>query len=245
LIGLAKLYYNTKRKANKLKKHNAELQDATNPDGVLQRMTTLMSGRETPRGSSRDTATLGAAGGSMYQYGVGGGAGGASSYIGGGTTLIGSGAHTHHLYTTQPRDLKEHGRDYEAEELAKYNALQHYNEANRRGELDGTPTHPRSPYHSPRQSPHYSPIYDQHTRSPHRSLVYDNHTRAPVHSPIRSPVYQERSPIYDDSESDYRSQRVMRNWGNEEEEDTIVVGGLGELSMKDSGRDSWEGRWGV
>ena len=194
-----------------------------------------MSGCDTPERSLHDTATLGAAGGLMYAYGGGHGAGGASTYIAGGTTLIGSAARApHHPYMTQPQDLKEHGHDYDAEGLAKYNALQRYNEAHRGEELDDTPTHPRSPYHSPHhQSPHRSPVYDNHARSP---------VRSPFNSPIRSPNYQERSPIYDDAESDYRSQRAMRNWDADEEEDTTVVGGSGESHR---GRDSWEGRWDV
>ena len=41
---LAKLYYSTKKKATRLRIENAELADATNPDGASRRITALMSG---------------------------------------------------------------------------------------------------------------------------------------------------------------------------------------------------------
>jgi hypothetical protein len=246
LAVLVKLYHDTKRKANKLKVYNAELQDATNPEGALRRINTLMSGHSTPEDD--DTEPMGASlhsghGQSTYN------GGGTSTYVGD-TMLIGSGVppsrvgYSSPVYATQPQDLGDHGfdsqgtHDYEAEELAKYTALQHYNNtsghAPGRRDLDGAPTQHRSPHHSP--------VYDHHTRFPVRSLVYDHHTRSPHHSPVygqTSPVYHQRSPIYDDAESDYQSQRAIRNW--DEEEDT-AVGGLAETRTANEsyreGRDS-------
>ncbi|EUC41656.1 hypothetical protein COCMIDRAFT_105556 [Bipolaris oryzae ATCC 44560] len=44
LIGLTKLYYDTRKKAKQLRVANAQLEDATNPDGVSNRIVTLMAG---------------------------------------------------------------------------------------------------------------------------------------------------------------------------------------------------------
>jgi hypothetical protein len=242
--------------------YNAELQDATNPEGVLRRINTLMSGHETP--GDEGTATLGAAERSLRAALSTYNGGGASTYVGG-TKLVGSGVPPsrvgYPVYASQLQDLKEYdGRDggahdeYEAEELAKYNALREFNSARERQELDDMATGHRSPHHSHvydshTRSPHHSPVYDHHTRSPHRSPVYDHHTRSLHQPPVHEqgiPVYQQRSPIYDDAESDYRSQRAVRNW----DKDETVVGGVGETrtvneSYRDrGGRDSWDERYG-
>jgi hypothetical protein len=223
----------------------------------------LMSGHETP--GDEGTATLGAAERSLRAApSTYNGGGGASTYVDG-TTLVGSGVPPsrvgYPVYASQLQDMKEYdGRDgdahhdYEGEELAKYNALREYNSARERQELDGTATRLQSPHHSPvydqyTHSLHHSPVYNTHTRSPHRSPVYNHHSNAPHHSPVHepmSPVYHQRSPIYDDAESDYRSQRATRNW----DEDETVFGGLGETrtvneSYRDrGGRDSWDERYG-
>jgi hypothetical protein len=245
--------------------YNAELQDATNPEGALRRINTLMSGHDTPE--DEGTATLGAAERSMRAApSTYNGRGGASTYIGG-TTLFGSGIPPsragYPVYASQLQDLKEYGHEaganeYEAEELAKYNALREYNSNRERQDVDGMATGYRSPHVSPvydnyTRSPHRSPIYDHNTRSPHYSPVYDHYSNPPHHPPVHSPVdehttpvYHQRSPIYDDAESDYRSQRAVRNW----DEDETVVRGLGETkSVNESyrdrrGRDSWDERYG-
>lgn len=48
LLCLAKLYWNTRKKASRLRVENAQLHDATNPEGVSRRITALMSGTYTP-----------------------------------------------------------------------------------------------------------------------------------------------------------------------------------------------------
>ncbi|XP_014561361.1 hypothetical protein COCVIDRAFT_87112 [Bipolaris victoriae FI3] len=66
LIGLAKLYYDTRKKAKQLRVANAQLEDATNPDGVSNRIVTLMAGsdrasvasRGSPVSDARDAAAF-------------------------------------------------------------------------------------------------------------------------------------------------------------------------------------------
>ncbi|RAR03521.1 hypothetical protein DDE83_008189 [Stemphylium lycopersici] len=76
LIGLVKLYWDTKKKAKKLRVANAQLQDATNPDGASRRITALLSGASSRR--STPTPPLRAAapqspfnGASAYTYNEG------------------------------------------------------------------------------------------------------------------------------------------------------------------------------
>ncbi|EMD92843.1 hypothetical protein COCC4DRAFT_61382 [Bipolaris maydis ATCC 48331] len=56
LIGVGKLYYDTRKKAKQLRVANAQLEDATNPDGVSNRIVTLMAGSDRASVASRSSS---------------------------------------------------------------------------------------------------------------------------------------------------------------------------------------------
>jgi hypothetical protein len=57
VLGLVKLWWDTKKKANTLRKDNAKLQDATNPEGMSMRINTLISDSSVPEFASRRDIT--------------------------------------------------------------------------------------------------------------------------------------------------------------------------------------------
>ncbi|KAF1836503.1 hypothetical protein BDW02DRAFT_646054 [Decorospora gaudefroyi] len=124
LLGLAKLYHDTKKKAHRLKVENAELHDVTNPDGASRRITALMSGASTP---SYDSP----ADDGFARTGDRGG------YDGGDTTIVGS-PRGPNVYELGPGPYKEYAES-EAESGVGGEKCGYGPGESERYELDGRP----------------------------------------------------------------------------------------------------------
>ncbi|CAN9226853.1 unnamed protein product [Alternaria alternata] len=110
VAGLIKLWWDSRKKANTLKKDNAKLQDATNPEGMSMRINTLISDSSIPEfASRRDTASAGRGADTSTYH--------ASVYD---ATLIGSprsmDVHPVHGYGTAPREYGTKTEDYNMSE---------------------------------------------------------------------------------------------------------------------------------
>ena len=110
VAGLIKLWWDSREKANTLKKDNAKLQDATNPEGMSMRINTLISDSSIPEfASRRDTASAGRGADTSTYH--------ASVYD---ATLIGSprsmDVHPVHGYGTAPREYGTKTEDYNMSE---------------------------------------------------------------------------------------------------------------------------------
>ncbi|KAL1799358.1 hypothetical protein ACET3X_003395 [Alternaria dauci] len=114
VLGLMKLWWDSRKKANTLKKDNAMLQDATNPEGISMRINTLMSDSAIPEFASHRNTTSAGRGADASTYGP-------SAYND--ATLIGSprsmDIHPVHGYGAAPRDYGANTEDYTMSEYGE------------------------------------------------------------------------------------------------------------------------------
>ncbi|KAG9193540.1 hypothetical protein G6011_03575 [Alternaria panax] len=111
VLGLLKLWWDSRKKANTLKKDNAKLQDATNPEGMSMRINTLISDSSIPEFASRRDTTSAGRGADPSTYG-------ASAYND--ATLIGSPRSTNG-YLSPGNSATPHGHKYYGAKTEDYN----------------------------------------------------------------------------------------------------------------------------